>query len=137
MLTLGIHEGHTATACILEDGEVLACISEERLNRKKEWEGFPEASIIKCLEITGKVPDDFDAIGFCSLMPQIGYSSYYRPLWTKRLFGNLAKVLPKKILQRQSNIKAVQAFGFWSSKKRRDNLIFNVRDLGFVWPYDF
>ena len=137
MLTLGIHEGHTATACILEDGEVLACISEERLNRKKEWEGFPEASIRKCLEIAGKGPKEFDAIGFCSLMPQIGFSTYHRPLWTKRLFSSLAKVLPRKILQRQSNIKVVQAFGYWSSKKRREELVSKARGMGFACPYDF
>ncbi len=34
MLTLGIHDGHTATACLLENGEVIACISEDRINRQ-------------------------------------------------------------------------------------------------------
>jgi carbamoyltransferase len=137
MLTLGIHEGHTATACILEDGQVLACISEERLNRSKEWEGFPSASIQKCLEITGKSPAEFDAIGFCSLMPQIGYSTYHKPLWTKRLFGHLTRVLPKRFLQRQSNIKFVQAFGKWTSKNRREELVSKVREMGFSCDYDF
>ncbi len=137
MLTLGIHEGHTATACIFEDGRVLACISEERLNRDKEWEGFPKQAIAKCLEVTGKKPDEFDAIGFCSLMPQIGFRTYHRPLWTKRAFGYLARILPKRLLQRQANIDLVQKFGWWSSKKRRNWLVDEVRALGFQCPYDF
>ena len=41
MLTLGIHDGHTSTACLMEDGEVISCISEERIVREKEWTGFP------------------------------------------------------------------------------------------------
>ena len=50
MLTLGVHDGHTATACLFEDGEVIACISEERLNRIKEWTGFPTQKHHKLLE---------------------------------------------------------------------------------------
>lgn len=137
MLTLGVHEGHTATACVLEDGKVLACISEERLNRHKEWEGFPRLSIAKCLELSGKRPEDFDAIGFCSLMPQIGFQTYYRPLWTKRVFGHIARLLPKKILQRQSNISIVQKFGWWASKGRREWLADEVRQMGFDCPHNF
>ncbi len=44
---LGVHDGHTATACLWEDGEAISCISEERLNRTKEWNGFPAGSIEK------------------------------------------------------------------------------------------
>ncbi len=137
MLTLGIHDGHTATACVMEDGKVLACISEERLNRKKEWEGFPELSIKKCLEITKKTPEQFDAIGFSSLMPLIGNSTYERPLWTKRLFGYLVNVLPSYILQQERNIKIVQAIGQYTSKKRCNDLINRIQALGFSCPYDF
>ena len=137
MLTLGIHDGHTATACIMEDGKVLACISEERLNREKEWQGFPELSIKKCLEITNKSPDQFDAIGFCSLLPQIGHHSYHDPLWTKKLFGHLVKFLPKTMLQRESNINLVQKIGQFVSKKRKIDLVNRIRSLGFACPYYF
>ena len=131
MLTLGIHEGHTATACVMEDGHVLACISEERLNRVKEWEGFPEQSIKRCLEISGKRPEMFDAVGFCSLMPQIGHSTYDQPLWTKKIFGYAVKVLPTRILQRQDNIAFVQALGQWTSKARRKELASRIKAFGF------
>ncbi len=137
MLTLGIHDGHTATACIMEDGEVLACISEERLIREKEWQGFPELSIKKCLEISGKTPEMFDAVGFCSLMTQIGHNGYHKPLWTKRLFGHVTKLLPAKILQRQENIKIIQAIGTRSSKGHKEALVQQLRSLGFTCSYDF
>ncbi|MCP4270031.1 MAG: hypothetical protein GY777_31395 [Candidatus Brocadiaceae bacterium] len=137
MLTLGIHEGHAATACVMEDGKVLACMSDERLNREKEWQGFPALSIKKCLEISGKTPDMFDAVGFCSLMPQIGHNSYYKPLLTKRVFGYLSRILPGFILQRQDNFKIIQAIGFWVSKRRRQELVSCLRDLGFSCDYKF
>ncbi|MCP4665098.1 MAG: hypothetical protein GY849_01935, partial [Deltaproteobacteria bacterium] len=137
MLTLGIHDGHTATACIMEDGRVLACISEERLNREKEWEGFPEQAIKKCLEITGKSPDQFHGVGICSLMPQIGHGGYYRPSRTKRLFGRLVRIVPQAVLQRESNIGIVQAIGAYLSSNRRERLAEKIKALGFDCPYDF
>ncbi len=137
MLTLGIHDGHTATACVMEDGEVLACISEERINREKEWQGFPALSIKKCLELSGKTPEMFDAVGFCSIMTQIGHGSYHKPLWTKRAFGYLARLMPSKILQRQDNIRIVQAIGNWSSKGHKEELAQQLRGMGFTCDYDF
>ena len=137
MLTLGIHDGHTATACVMEDGRVLACISEERLNRVKEWEGFPELSIKKCLEITGKTPDQFDAIGICSLIPQIGHSAYYRPDWIKRLFGQAIKIVPRKLLQNEIYIDILRMLYRFTSRGRRILYATKIRELGFSCPYEF
>ena len=137
MLTLGIHDGHTATACVMEDGRILACISEERLNRVKEWEGFPELSIKKCLEITGKTPDQFDAIGICSLIPQIGHSAYYRPDWIKRLFGQAIKIVPRKLLQNEIYIDILRMLYRFTSRGRRILYATKIRELGFSCPYEF
>ena len=54
MLTLGIHDGHTATACLLEDGKVVACVSEERLVRDKERSGFPLKAIHECMRLADR-----------------------------------------------------------------------------------
>ncbi len=116
MLTLGVHDGHTATACLFENGEVLACISEERLNRVKEWSGFPEQSILKCLEITGKNPEEIHGVGICSLMPQTEPEHYHNPHIHKKAFSCLVKLLPDKILQSSSNIRAIHKLSeklFW------------------------
>ncbi len=42
MKFLGVHYGHNATICLVEDGKILFCQSEERLNRLKNSTGFPE-----------------------------------------------------------------------------------------------
>ena len=68
MITLGVHDGHTATAAIARDGKIIACISKERLNREKEWSGFPELSIKKCMEIAGISPDEIDGVGVAGLI---------------------------------------------------------------------
>ena len=81
MITLGIHDGHTATACIVKDGKIIAVVSEERLNRVKEWGGFPELAIKKCMEIAGIKPDDINGVGIAGLMKPTLPQSY--PAWRK------------------------------------------------------
>lgn len=50
---LGITDGQTSGAAIIENGRILAAVNEERLNRVKMTRGFPRASIEEVLRITG------------------------------------------------------------------------------------
>jgi carbamoyltransferase len=59
---LGIHDGHNAAAALVEDGRVVAAVQEERLNREKNWSGFPSRSIAWVLSRAGLDPRDLDAI---------------------------------------------------------------------------
>ena len=68
---LGIHDGHTATACLFKDGKITACISEERINRIKEWGGFPKNAILEVLRISNVNPSDIKAVGISSIFPPI------------------------------------------------------------------
>jgi carbamoyltransferase len=72
MNILGIGFLSEASACLLKNGKLVAAISEERLNRKKFWYGYPEASINQVLEI-GKIKlNDIDFVathGFLSEKP--------------------------------------------------------------------
>ena len=45
MYILGLNIGHNATACLLKDGKIIACISEERFSRIKNHHGIPYNSI--------------------------------------------------------------------------------------------
>ena len=45
MRVLGIVHEHTATVCLMEDGRVVFCQSEERLNRLKSSSGFPSETL--------------------------------------------------------------------------------------------
>jgi carbamoyltransferase len=56
MNILGINAFHgDASAALLRDGQLVAAIEEERLNRIKHWAGFPLGSAKACLE--GVQPD--------------------------------------------------------------------------------
>ena len=72
MNILGIGFLSEASACLLKNGKLVAAISEERLNRKKLWYGYPEASINQVLEI-GKIKlNDIDFVathGFLTEKP--------------------------------------------------------------------
>ncbi|MGB7325665.1 MAG: carbamoyltransferase C-terminal domain-containing protein [Rubripirellula sp.] len=130
MLTLGIHDGHSSTACLMEDGEVIACISEERINREKEWMGFPAQSIKKCLEMTAKTVDQIEAVGFCSLMPQIGHSGYFNPPWHKKLFGIAAKFVPASILQSAKNAQRIKNMAPKLFGSRQEGLLVQLEKVG-------
>jgi carbamoyltransferase len=59
---LGINDGHCATACLLKDGEMVGCVSEERFNRQKNWSGFPTASVRWLLQEAGIGVGQVDAV---------------------------------------------------------------------------
>lgn len=42
---IGIHCGHNATVCLLENGKIISCISEERFTNKKNQHGFPHNTV--------------------------------------------------------------------------------------------
>jgi carbamoyltransferase len=66
MLILGLNMFHAdASAALVQDGEVVFAIAEERLNRIKHYAGFPSLAIRACLDFAGvKITDvDHVAIG--------------------------------------------------------------------------
>ena len=62
MVILGINANHCATACILVDGEIKACVSEERLTRVKNQRGVPILAAKEALSILGLTPSDVDSV---------------------------------------------------------------------------
>jgi len=66
MLILGLNMFHAdSSAAIIEDGEVLFAIAEERLNRIKHYAGFPSLAVRACLDfVSAKITDvDHVAVG--------------------------------------------------------------------------
>ena len=59
MLILGLNLFHAdASAAIVQDGEVVFAIAEERLNRHKHFGGFPALAVKACLDAAGaKISD--------------------------------------------------------------------------------
>lgn len=48
---------HDSSACIIEDGKIIAAVDEERFSRKKHDNGFPAQSIKFCLKEAKRKPD--------------------------------------------------------------------------------
>jgi carbamoyltransferase len=54
MYILGINAYHgDVSAVLLDDGQLVAALEEERFRRIKHWAGFPTLAIERCLEIAG------------------------------------------------------------------------------------
>jgi carbamoyltransferase len=63
MLILGLNMFHAdASAAIVQDGEVVFAIAEERLNRLKHYGGFPALAVKACLDSVGAKITDVDHV---------------------------------------------------------------------------
>ena len=59
---LGIHDGHDSGAAIVQNGKIIAAISEERLRNIKRYAGIPSLSIKEVLKISKLDPSQIDLI---------------------------------------------------------------------------
>jgi carbamoyltransferase len=90
---LGINAFHAgAAAALVVDGEPVAAIAEERLNRVKYYAGFPSLAISACLDIAGLDFSEIDAVAIgrdpaANRMQKIRYS-----LTHPSMLSNLLKV---------------------------------------------
>ncbi len=79
MYILGISPDHTASAALLKDGKVIACVSEERFNRIKGSFGIPRRSIEFCLATAQIEAKDLDLVVVSSQipppLPQMGFNN--------------------------------------------------------------
>lgn len=67
MIVLGISDGHNASACLLDSGQIKYCIQEERLTNTKNYAGFPYKSIEKILSMANITIQDLDFVAMASL----------------------------------------------------------------------
>ena len=90
---------HDSAACLLEDGEIVAAVSEDRLTRIKADASFPREAVAYCLSEAGISLEEVDYVGFydkpllkferiletyLGVVPR-GFRSYLMagPLWIK------------------------------------------------------
>ncbi|MGK7876203.1 MAG: carbamoyltransferase [Xenococcaceae cyanobacterium] len=63
MNILGINAYHgDASASLIQNGQLVAAVEEERFTRVKHWAGFPSESIRYCLKVGGIAPSDLDRV---------------------------------------------------------------------------
>lgn len=98
MNVLGIsHDLWISSAALLRDGEILAAVCEERLNRQKKYKGFPSQSIDACLKTAGITLDDIDLVvsgwnpawHMEALHPRFSGAARWRPEYLYSLPNNL------------------------------------------------
>lgn len=63
MITVGLaHDLFISSAALVRDGQVVAAIAEERLNRQKQYKGFPALALKECLRMAGVTLKDISAV---------------------------------------------------------------------------
>lgn len=119
-LILGINAYHGgASACLIQDGKLIAAAEEERFNRTKYWAGFPVQAIRYVLSEAEIRPEDVDHVGIsrdpkANLMQKALFAFSRRPglnLVRDRLnnalhVGNLKTVFCEKLELNPANLKA-------------------------------
>ena len=55
---------HDSSACLIQDGKILAAVQEERFNRKKNSPDFPIQSINYCIKAGNISFDEIDHVIF-------------------------------------------------------------------------
>jgi len=90
MNILGLRIGHDASACLVQNGKVIADAQEERFGRIKHQFGIPFQAIDYCLSADNIKINDLDAVAFSNLEPDEIYL---------RIFG--IKAPKRKSLQKR------------------------------------
>ena len=77
---LGLNTFHAdAAAALVRDGELVAAVAEERLNRVKHFAGFPAQAIREVLDIAGICMQDVNHVGInkdskANLLAKVGFA---------------------------------------------------------------
>ncbi len=83
MKILGLnHDMFISSAALIDDGEVVAAVAEERFTRDKRSRAFPRQSITHCLDVAGLAIEDVDAVA-TSWNPG-AYFRKFNPLFSGR-----------------------------------------------------
>jgi carbamoyltransferase len=142
---LGIADGLTSGAALLENGKILYAVNEERLIRAKMATGFPRESICRVLEETHTRPQDIDAIAIAMVNDYFREKAVPFDGW---FVGNQAP-LKEAVLSASSHMTRVLGFRPFLQKsyyelkfqigKARRKAIQKLlrRDWGFTCPIKF
>ncbi len=63
---LGLHDNHNSSVALLEDGEIVFAVQEERLTRVKNTTAFPTQAVQAALDWAGIGPSELDGVAFAS-----------------------------------------------------------------------
>tara|TARA_B100000579_G_scaffold390693_1_gene365354 strand:- start:19747 stop:21438 length:1692 start_codon:yes stop_codon:yes gene_type:complete len=118
MKIIGINYLSESSVCLLENGKIKFAISQERINRKKNWYGIPYTSIKKLLKDTNNNLKDINYFVTC------GLSSLTKDMPNKANFKLKIDLIKKSKLK--NNIKKKQ-INFLKKREKHENFVINVR----------
>jgi carbamoyltransferase len=145
MKILGISDGMTGGAALVEDGKITAAVHEERLIRAKMATGFPRKSISQVLQDTHTSPREIDAIAVATVNEFFREEAIAYDGWLLReqapmkeallnVSSVVNQVLGAKPLLQESYYGLKSFLGRWRRKAVEDLL---RRDWGFTCPIRF
>ncbi len=125
MRILGIHDGHTSTACIIENGKIIHNVSEERFTKIKGQGGFPFKSIEYIINSSNFKISDIDKVALVGYVKPLTSIKQYTE-GRQSIFPKLIKNIP---LDPRKIIK--QYVGNAKSKRLKDHkLISALKKVG-------
>jgi carbamoyltransferase len=108
---------HDSAAALVEDGEILAAVQEERFTRARHDSNFPTNAIKSCLEITGISAAEIDFVVFYD-KPLLKFERLLETYLseTPRGFSSFRKAMPlwlrEKLFIRDLIAKELRSLGF-------------------------
>jgi len=118
MKIIGVNYLSESSVCLLENGKIKYAISQERINRKKNWYGIPYKSIERLLSDTNYSIKNIDYVVTC------GLSSLTKDMPNKKEFQKKIDLIKKSKLT--NNIKKKQ-INFLKKREKHEDLVINVR----------
>ncbi len=129
MIVLGIHDGHCSSACLMQDGKLLALAAEERFTRLKNDHGYPYHAIEFCLEQVSLKPEDLDEVAFATKDMSIfsvglkaiatfdgkDWTRLHRDYWKPKLYEGIENTEVFEQLWRDERFKDLEHYYDFSS----------------------
>jgi carbamoyltransferase len=129
MRILGIHDGHNCTACLLDNGTIVAMVAEERFSRKKNQSGFPKLAVQWLIEQYGLNASNLDMIAVAGLVtPMQEFGQQIGPWY--RLASALSKILPSRLMMSSALVKPYLALRRASGGSRTKQIANHFESLG-------
>lgn len=140
-IVLGVSYSYDSGAAVIVDGEIVAAINEERLNRIKVYSGFPALSIAECLRIAGLQPKDVARVAVGGRMNFLYESGVESQSATYRLSDALSRTgMLRMLIGNRPAAYALRAvFGnrFNPMFNRHAELTAGLRALGIDAPVEY
>lgn len=120
---LGIYQGHNSTVCLMQNGEIVFAVSEERLSRKKNDGSIPIKGLTYCIDYLGISKEDIKTVVFNSVPLESTVAGIYDTFLKKLLKRKylLMYILTERLYLRINDI-AVKIFWYNFVKENRNKI---------------